>query len=169
MRPVAVSQSLTTPFLSPEARVSPPGLNATQRTAASWPRSRVAGPPRRHVPEPDGPVLSGRGEDPPGGMEGHAVDRADMAGQDACLGKFGQVPELDGQVMACGGEPGAVRAEGDVVDRATVAPQGAGLSPLFQSQSLTLGSALDEASHWPSGLKATPQTAPSWPLRIPAG
>src|SRR5205807_677312 len=71
---------------------------------------------RRRVPEPNGLVVAGRGEQPAVGREGEPPNDVAMPGQPPALLAGGQVPEAGGVVAAARGDRLAVGRKRDGVD-----------------------------------------------------
>src|SRR5262249_10842661 len=117
------------------------------------------------VPEPRRRVQTGRGDDLAVGAEGHGQDVALVLEGRAEGPEGGGVPEPRRRVHTGRGDGPAVGAEGHVQDphlllegraRGAAAPP----SRAVLSQSRAVWSSLAVATALPSGLKATPRTAP---------
>ena len=118
------------------------------------------------VPQPHRLVVAGGGQAVPVGAERHTVHRAGVAGEGGAdrLAGVG-VPQPHRRVVAGGGQAVPVGAERHTDHRVGVAGQGCADGwPVSAFHSRTVLSALAEASRCPSGLNATPVTAPVWPV-----
>ena len=78
-----------------------------------------------------------------------------MAGQSLHFPARLHIPDLDGFVPTAGNQPTAVRAECEAGDHVSMTGQGTNFAPGVRSQSLTVLSALAEASQRPFELNAT--------------
>ena len=118
----------------------------------------LADPAGVGIAELDRLVASRRSQGRAVGAEGQPVDRRLMGpGKREAQGPIGQVPDLERAVIAAGGQAPARRIERDG-KRLDVARWVRSWSarPSGISQTRTWPSANAAATHWPSGLKATP-------------
>ena len=145
----------------------PSGLNATPITPPVWPVSGAPiGWPVSASHSRTVPSALARGQPVPVGAERHTAHRAGVAGERGAdrLAGVG-VPQPHRAVVAGGGQPVPVGAERHTGHRVGVAGErGADGWPVAASHSRTVSSSLAEASRCPSGLNATPHTAPVWPV-----
>src|SRR5262249_2273320 len=78
----------------------------------------------RRLPELDGPVLAGGGQELPVGTETHAEDGASVSLEGEDFLPAQRVPQLHRSVLASGGEAGAVGVEADAGDCSRMSPEG---------------------------------------------
>ena len=97
----------------------PSGLTAAPRTRASgtFPRVEQRSGPR--VPQPGGPVIAARDEQPAGAERRHE-DRVGVVAQGVDLAGRCHVPDPHRPILAAGGQP-PLRAEGEAEDHIRVA------------------------------------------------
>ena len=81
--------------------------------------------PFDEVPEPEGSILGGRGQQPAIGRVGRVTDRCALAGQHLATGPACRVPDVDDPVPAAGGQGGSIGGKGqaDVAEQAGRAAQ----------------------------------------------
>ena len=165
--PVSAFHSRTVLSALAEARRCPSGLNATPVTASVWPvRGCADGLAGVGVPQPHRVSALAEASAVPVGAKRHTVTPAGVAGERGAdrLAGVG-VPQPHRLVGAGGGQPVPVGAERHTGHRVGVAGQRCAIGwPVSASHSRTVLSSLAEASRCPSGLNATPITAPVWPV-----
>ena len=116
------------------------------------------------VPDRHGAVEAPDGQFRAIGTEGQCVDAARHSVERRTLPAGREVPDPDFPVGPAGGDAISVRMERDADDLAIVPVQDQDRRPTRRgagSQIRTVASAPAEASFDPSGLKATPKTAPT--------
>ena len=74
-----------------------------------------------HVPEPNGLILTARGQNCPIGAECHAINRCRMAAEGPQLLAAWIFPKLDGVIKTAAGQELAARTEGKTIDQCVVA------------------------------------------------
>ena len=154
------SQTLTVPSVLPQASRRRSRPNATHWTAPGGVGQVVQQLPGRSVPDLDGPVPAGRGQQLAVAAERHACDPGRVPGlEDGQLLAGCPVPDPDGAVRAARGEVPAVGAErhpeiGQLWSLRTWTSL-----PVVASQTRTAKSKPAEATCRPSGLNATQRSA----------
>ena len=99
-RPSSTSQTLIVVSSAEEAIRRPSGLKATPQAGAEWPASDVPHLARCGVPDPDGPVAAGGGQQEAVGAVGDLFDGAAVAAERFFLLAGGQVPAMHHPVQA---------------------------------------------------------------------
>ena len=124
--------------------------------------------PRIRIPEPATIVLRGAGgdESPAVRAEGQGPDGSGMSPAHTAWCAGVGFPQTNGAVVAAGGQTAAVRAEAHRLadSRCFRGPRRA-RGPVAASHNRMVRSPEIDARRRPSGLKATPKTGPSCPVR----